>query len=96
MKTTSFMFFLLSIIMSCINQKTVKNDDILKIKPYPHVINVKEGLENNCVLALSDIADSIKYIVLSKEKNVLIERFLYLQMSDNDLFIQVGHSNPKI
>lgn len=90
MKTTSFIFFFLLIIMSCRNQKTVKNHDILEIKPYPHVINVKEGLENNCILELSDIADSIKYVVLSKEKNVLIGRFLYLQMSDNDLFIQLG------
>lgn len=75
------------ILVSCTNQRTNIKSDFELVKPYPHIINMTEGLKNSKQLKLSDIADSIKYIVLSKNKDVLIGSFRRLQMADNDIYI---------
>ena len=89
MKTVAIFFFSLIICGSCNNPKSF-NNIILEKRPYPHTIKIKEALDNPGDIKLSEIADSIKYLVLSKEKEVLTKPFLYLQMSDNDFFIQIG------
>ena len=78
---------LLSLLISCTNQKTNNKDNPENVKPYPHIISMEEGLKNATQLKLSDIADSISYIVLSKDKEVLIGSFRRLQLTDNDLYI---------
>jgi hypothetical protein len=48
---------------------------------------MEKGLENNDQLKLSEIADSIKYAVLSKDRKVLIGSLGRLQMTDNYIYI---------
>lgn len=88
MKSKSVLFIsILSFLISCTNQKTNNKDNPENVKPYPHIINMSEGLKNATQLKLSDIADSIKYIVLSKNKEILIGSFRRLQMTDSDIYI---------
>ena len=79
----------IAIFFSCNNQNPVKNK-IAESLLCPQTINIKEALEKSEPIKLSEIADSIKYIVLSKDKKVLTKRFLYLEMFDNDIFMQLG------
>jgi hypothetical protein len=77
----------LLILISCNNQNPKNKSDNEVIKPYPHTINISEGFKNAAQLKLSEIADSIKYIVLSKEKEVFIGSFRRLQMTNSDIYI---------
>ena len=77
----------LLILISCTNQKKRNAGESEPVKPYPHIINMDEGLKNESQLKLSDIADSIKYIVLSKDKKILIGSFRRLQMTDSNIYI---------
>lgn len=74
-------------LFSCTNHRKKSTSDTDSVKPYPHVINIEEGLKTTSQIKLSDIADSIKYIVLSKDKKVLIGSFRRLQMADSDIYI---------
>ncbi|MCJ7448214.1 MAG: 6-bladed beta-propeller [Bacteroidales bacterium] len=87
-----FILSICSILMliACTNQKNNKNVDPQLVKPYPHIININEGFKNSTEITLSSIADSIKYIVLSKEKDILIKNFPVLQMTDSAYFISPG------
>jgi len=78
---------LMVLLVSCNNKKYPKNETIVFEKPYPHIIDIKEGYGNPTEIKLSSIADSIKYIVLSKEKDVIIDAFPDLQMTDSDIYI---------
>jgi len=89
MKAKIIIFISLIISISCNNQKP-SNKSISETKPYPHTINIDEALDNLVDIKLSEIADSIKYLILSKDKEVLTKRFLFLQMLDNDIFLQLG------
>lgn len=83
-------FILLSpfiLLVSCNNKKYPKDKTIAFEKPYPHIIDIKEGFGNPNEIKLSSIADSVKYIVLSKEKDVIISAFPFLQMTDSDIYI---------
>lgn len=77
----------LFLFISCSGKKTRDNTDLQKVKPYPHVISMEKGLENNDQLKLSEIADSIEYAVLSKDRKVLIGSLGRLQMTDNYIYI---------
>jgi hypothetical protein len=91
MKIKANFIICISIIIfySCNNQSPVKNK-LAEVLPYPYTINIQEAFSKPEAIKLSEIADSIKYIVLSKDKQVLTKRFLYLEMFDNDIFIQLG------
>jgi hypothetical protein len=86
-ETKSISLILLMSLLSCTNQRKMNTGDSGAVTPYPHIINMAEGLKNNTQLKLSDIADSVKYIVLSKDKEVVIGSFRRLQMTDNDIYI---------
>lgn len=73
---------------SCRNQSSDEDAKIEAIKPYPHIIDVSEGLKNSSQIKLSDIADSIKYIVLSKERAVTLGSFPFMQMTDSNYYVQ--------
>jgi hypothetical protein len=81
---------LISIIslISCTNQRKNSSGDSDSVKPYPHIINIAEGFQNKTQLKLSDIADSIRYIVLSKNKEILIGDVQNIQMSDSNIYIK--------
>jgi hypothetical protein len=85
-KTLSYItvFWILMMLISCTNNQSPQNG---YVKPYPHVINLSEGFRNQADLKLSDIADSIKYVVLSKNKEVIIGNFRRVQMTDSDIYI---------
>ncbi len=72
-------------LISCVNNHSPNQSD--KEKPYPHFINMTEGFQNQTKLNLNDIADSIKYIVLSKDKEVIIGSFRRVQMTNDDIYI---------
>ncbi len=74
------------LLASCINQKS--DDDNKQVKPYPHIINMREGFQNRTDLKLSDIADSIRYVVLSKNKEVLIGSVRSIQLTDNNIYLK--------
>jgi hypothetical protein len=89
MKSLKLSVHLILILISSACHVTNENKDNLNtlLKPYPHKIDISEGFKNPTELKLSSIADSIKYIVLSKEKELLIKNFYDLQMTDSDLLI---------
>lgn len=76
--------------VSCTNRQNIQNE--FEIKPYPHTINIEEGLNNKVQFRLSDIADSIRYVVLARDKEVLIEGVSRLQLEDNDLYFTSGYT----
>ena len=73
--------------ISCTNQRKRNTSDSGAVKPYPHIINMTEGLKTTSQIKLSEIADSIKYIVLSKDKKVIIGSPGRLQMTGNEIYI---------
>jgi hypothetical protein len=84
----TIIFILLSLtIVACNSRKLPKYDPPKVEKPYPHTIDIKEGFNNPTNIKLSSIADSIKYIILSKERDVTIGAFPFMQMTDNDIYI---------
>lgn len=76
--------------VSCTNRQNIQHDS--EIKPYPHTINIEEGLNNKVQFRLSDIADSIMYVVLSRDKEVLIEDVFRLKMEENDFYFASGYT----
>ena len=72
--------------LSCINRKSDKKAE--DVKPYPHFIDISEGFNNTSEIKLSDIADSISYIILSKEKNTLIGDIAKIQISGDNIYMR--------
>lgn len=70
--------------ISCQNQNTDKKD---RIKPYPHTIHISEGFKNDSQIRLSDIADSIRYIVLAKDSKHLIGSIRNVQITDSFIYL---------
>lgn len=91
MKVKLLLCLFITIFFSCVNQNPAEKN-ISEPLPYPHTINIGQAIEKTGTIKLSEIADSIKYLVLSKDKKVLTKRFLYLEMTDDDIFIQIGGS----
>lgn len=89
MKANVLLCILILMLFSCVNQNPTRNSTREPL-PYPHTVNIDQAIEKTGTIKLSEIADSIKYLVLSKDKKVLTKRFLYLEMTDNDIFIQIG------
>ena len=77
---TVFLILFLSLI-ACTNQRKKNTGDPGSVKPYPHIINMTEGFKNKTQIKLSDIADSIRYIVFSGNKEVLIGGVQSIQMA---------------
>ena len=83
----TILLVLLISLVACTNQRKRDNGDSDTIKPYPHIINMEEGFNNTSQILLSEIADSIKYIVLSKDKKVIIGSPWRLQMTDEEIYM---------
>jgi hypothetical protein len=78
--------FLMITHLSCINRKSDQKAE--DVKPSPHFIDISEGFNNSSVIKLSDIADSIRYIILSKEKNTLIGDIGKIQISGDNIYLR--------
>lgn len=75
---------ILILFISCKNQST----DIKDItKPYPHTVNINEGFRNDSQIRLSDIADSMRYIVLAKDSQHLIGSIRNVQITDSSIYL---------
>ena len=59
---------------------------------YPYTIDVNEGLKNQSDLKLSDIADSIKYVILSKDKTVVINFIFFIALTDNNIIASLSQT----
>lgn len=81
--------FLLTTV-SCTNRQNIQQES--EIKPYPHRINIEEGLNNKVQFRLSDIADSIRYVVLARDKEVLIDDVFRLKMEEDDFYFTSGYT----
>ena len=93
MRSTSTIFLLCCFVVSaCNNKKTITTENEGIIPSYPLTINISEGLKNQTKIKLSDIADSIKYITLSKDKTVAINFVFYLSLTDSNIIAQVSQS----
>jgi len=90
MKKITHYLLLFLFLISCKNTKEIVDLVTPLTKPYPHIINIGEGFKNHAEIKLSTIADSIKYIVLSKEKEVVIRNFPFLQMTQDAFYVNPG------
>ena len=85
---TIFSILVLLILISCSNRKIKNDGDTEHVKPYPHFMNMSEGLKNTTQLKLSEIADSIKYVVLSKDKQILLGSVRSVQLTDSNIYLK--------
>ena len=81
------LLFIIVLATGCTNKKNVRESDELKVLPYPHIIDISEGLSNPSEIRLSEIADSIRYVVLSKDKQEVIGDVDKIQISDRVICI---------
>ncbi len=84
------LLFIIVLATGCTNKKNVRDSDELKILPYPHIIDISEGLSNPSEIRLSEIADSIRYVVLSKDKQEVIGDVDKIQISDSHLYLRTS------
>lgn len=83
-------FFIIMLAASCTNKKTAQGTNEISVLPYPHIIDMNEGFSNPAEIKLSEIADSIRYVVLSKDKQELIGDISKIQISDNYIYLRSG------
>jgi len=99
METTKSQMILLTVIFlmllqsSCLQKKPNQKIDKNVLKPYPHIINMSEGFKNASQIKLSDIADSIDYIVLSKDKQELIGEISKIQFTNEYIYLRNSKSH---
>ena len=79
----------LLIVSSCNDRKPKSEKNILQ---YPFLIDINDGLKNQSDIKLSDIADSIKYIILSKDKSIVINYIFNIALTDSNIIAHVSQS----
>ena len=73
------------------NSSNKKNASSLVNAPYPHLVDLTSGMANdNAQFFLSDIADSIKFILLEKTDQTILAELVDAYVDDNNLFIQTS------
>ena len=83
-----FLCFLLS--LSCRNEKNITSEASELIPPYPLTIYVNEGLKNRVTLRLSEVADSIRYVILSEERDVAVNFVFEAALTDSAILTSVS------
>ena len=78
---------LICILFSCGNNKTNIQPTEIQIQPYPHKIDLIDGINSPVDLSLSEIADSIDYILLSTNKDAPISWINSVELTEDDIFI---------
>ncbi|MDX9946672.1 MAG: 6-bladed beta-propeller [Bacteroidales bacterium] len=86
--TIFFLFFLL--FFSCRNEKIFTPEGSELISSYPLTINVNEGLKNQATLRLSEVADSIRYVILSEERDVAVNFVFEVALTDSAIIAAVS------
>jgi len=87
-EVTLAVFLIILLSASCNNKKPAQGTDETAVLPYPHVIDMNEGFSNPSEIKLSEIADSIRYVVLSKDKQELIGDISKIQISDDYIYLK--------
>lgn len=77
-------------VFSCNDKKTVSGNKTDTISSYPYTINVSEGLKNQTIIKLSDVADSIRYVILSKDKTVAVNFVFEVALTDSNIITSVS------
>ena len=91
MRTSSAIYFLCFLLnLSCRNEKNITAENSELIPPYPLTINVNEGLKNQTTLRLSDVADSIRYVILSEERDVVVNFVFEVALTDSAILTSVS------
>lgn len=75
-------------VVSCTHSPDKNNQTGEGSKSYPYYINLEKGLVQNKTLGLYEIADSIKYVILSKEKDVILRNVGDFYLVDDEIIIQ--------
>lgn len=96
LKIISTVVFFTMLAVSCTSKKTAQRTDMDGVKPYPHFIDISKGFDNPSKIKLSEIADSIRYIVLSKDKQKVIGDIGKIQISDNNIYLRLSRSEDPI
>jgi len=81
-------FLALVVVMSCTPRTNNIDQTVETGKSYPYYINLEEGLVNPKTVGLYEIADSIKYVILSKEKDVILRNVVDFYLVDDEIIIQ--------
>jgi hypothetical protein len=81
---TIFICLINLVLSSCSNQN--RRDTI--VNKYPHVINIEEGFNNMCQIKLSEIADSIRYIILSNDNQGPIGDVGGIQLTNSNIYLR--------
>lgn len=84
----SVVFCIIVLSASCNNKKPAQGKDENTVLPYPHIIDMNEGFGNPSEIKLSEIADSIRYVVLSKDKQEVIGDIGKIQISDDYIYLR--------
>ena len=79
---------------SCNSNDKAVTDSGDRIRSYPYTINLEEALANPISLNLSDIADSIRYVMLSDEDIIPIRVIHDIEIIGNDIFIHALCEHP--
>lgn len=82
------------ILPSCNSNDKAVTDYGDRISSYPFTINLEEALANPISLNLSDIADSIRYVMLSDEDIIPIRAIQDIEIIGNDIFIHASCEHP--
>ncbi len=91
MRTSSAIYFLCFLLsFSCSNEKNITSEGSDLIPPYPLTINVNEGLKNQATLRLSEVADSIRYVILSEERDVAVNFVFEAALTDSAIITSVS------
>jgi uncharacterized protein YehS (DUF1456 family) len=70
-------------LISCSDQNRVTIADT-----YPHVINIEEGFKNVSQIKLSEIADSISYVILSNDTQGPIGDVGNIQLTNSNIYLR--------
>lgn len=81
-------FLALMAVVSCTQRTDNTHQTVDDGKSYPYYINLEEGLVNPKTIGLYEIADSIKYVILSKEKDVILRNVVDFYLVDDEIIIQ--------
>lgn len=94
MKTFPVLFVLTMLgclgISSCGNNPSVNEEGPDHIFSYPATIRPAEGLKNQVRIKLSEVADSIRYVILSPDKTVAVNFVFEVELTDSAIITHVS------
>jgi len=91
MKYLIIVFFLGCIVISsCGNNHSINEEGSAQIFSYPATIRPADGLKNQAGIKLSEVADSIRYVILSPGKAVAVNFVFEVELTDSAIITAVS------